>query len=161
MGYCNLETLGSSPKAVQSIIKTSKFKKMEKSWQPGINHIEFWVSDLTKSFNFYKKFLEIIGWFPIGNNAMATTTMEIYFKEVPEMKLVTSLGTRHICFQASEKQLVDQVGVFLNTISATIIRGPIYMPYSKEYYTIDFKDPDGCIIEVAYTPYMSFSPDKK
>jgi catechol 2,3-dioxygenase-like lactoylglutathione lyase family enzyme len=160
MGYCNLETLRPSSKAVQSINKTYKFQKMEKSSQPGINHIEFWVSDLSKSFNFYKNFLEVIGWSPLGNNAMATTSMEIYFKEFPELKLLTSLGTRHICFQATEKQLVDQVAVVLNKSAATILRGPIEMPYSKEYYTIDFKDPDGCIIEVAYTPYMSFSSDK-
>jgi catechol 2,3-dioxygenase-like lactoylglutathione lyase family enzyme len=129
---------------------------MKETCQPGINHVEFWVSDLTKSFAFYKTFLEIIEWIPIGSNAMATANMEIYFKEVPQLRSIPSLGIRHICFQATKKNQVDQVAAFLNNSNAEIIRGPLQMSYSKEYYTIDFLDPDGFIIEVAHTPFMSF-----
>jgi len=70
-----------------------------------------------------------------------------------DFKKIKSLGMRHICFQATEKQQVDQVYESLLAEQAEIIRGPQIMPYSKEYYTIDFYDLDGQVIEVAHTPY--------
>ncbi|MGL2965925.1 VOC family protein [Flavobacterium sp. XGLA_31] len=130
---------------------------MKTNRQPGINHIEFWVSDLNKSFAFYKAFLEIIEWNPIGNYAMATSTMEIYFKEMVGLKTIPVLGVRHICFQATRKEQVDKIGLLLHTMNAKIIRGPVEMPYSNGYYTVDFYDPDGFIIEVAYTPHAVFA----
>jgi len=33
---------------------------MENKLKPGINHIEFWVSDLSKSIKFYDDFLSVI-----------------------------------------------------------------------------------------------------
>ncbi len=42
---------------------------------------------------------------------------------------------------------------FLSSTKIKIIRGPMEMNhYSEGYYTIDFYDPNGFIIEVAYTP---------
>jgi hypothetical protein len=36
-----------------------------------------------------------------------------------------------------------------------MIRGPVEIPeYSPAYYTVDFKDPDGYIWEVAHTPNL-------
>jgi hypothetical protein len=26
--------------------------------------------------------------------------------------------------------------------------------YSRDYYTVDFRDPDGYVLEVAHTPHM-------
>ena len=63
-----------------------------------------------------------------------------------------SLGVRHLCFQATNKEEVDQVYQALLTERADFIRGPLFMPYSDEYYTVDFYDPDGQVIEVAHTP---------
>lgn len=67
-------------------------------------------------------------------------------------KKVDSLGMRHLCFQAIEKNQVDEVHKTLLNLNAKIIRGPILMSYSEGYYTVDFYDPDGQIMEVAYTP---------
>jgi len=38
-----------------------------------------------------------------------------------------------------------------------VLRGPVEMPdYSKSYYTVDFRDSDGYVLEVAHTPHMNF-----
>lgn len=122
--------------------------------QTGINHIEFWVTDLVVSIPFYKGILELIGWQQVGTKSFATATMEIYLKEMPRLTKSNSIGVRHICFQAHNKWEVDNVATFLKTKNTPIIRGPIVMNYSEGYYTINFFDPDGFIVEVAHTPQM-------
>lgn len=49
---------------------------------PGINHIEFWVSDLNKSMEFYQNFLPLIGWNQISPASFSTGSMVIYFLEM-------------------------------------------------------------------------------
>ncbi|EMK2596741.1 hypothetical protein V8U20_003746 [Bacillus cereus] len=96
----------------------------------GIHHIEFWVANLEESISFYNKLFSIIGWRKLNEVAYSTGESEIYFKEV-----------------------VDEVADFLSSTKVKVIRGPIEMNhYSEGYYTIDFYDPDGFIVEVAYTP---------
>jgi len=126
---------------------------METKLNPGINHIEFWVSDIGRSMLFYSSFLSLIGWKKISDVSFSCCGMVIYFVEMKGIKKVRSLGMRHMCFQATEKEQVDMVHEVLLTAKAAVIRGPQLMPYSKEYYTVDFYDPDGQVIEVAHTPY--------
>lgn len=127
---------------------------MLKKWHPGINHIEYWVSNLEKSIPFYDELFRIIGWRKLNQVSYSTGSMEIYFKET-EAGLFKNYGPRHICFQAVSKEVVDEVGAYLHSINAKIIRGPVEITnYSEGYYTIDFYDPDGSIFEVAYTPNM-------
>lgn len=124
--------------------------------KPGINHIEFWVCDLKKSIDFYAKFFPIIGWKQLNEAVFCTENLEIYFIEKPLGKL-DSLGVRHICFQAENRKVVDQVYALLSTQNILVIRGPIETEYSKDYYTIDFYDPDGNVFEVAHTPNMQLA----
>jgi hypothetical protein len=43
--------------------------------------------------------------------------------------------------------------VFVKGVGVHIIRGPLLVPeYSPDYYTMDFYDPDGYMLEVAHTP---------
>jgi len=126
---------------------------MEKTLTPGINHIEFWVSDLFAAMKFYNSFLTLIGWKQISGASFSNGAMVIYFVERKNDIKTASLGMRHLCFQAVEKNQVDQVYDALSAEGAAFIRGPIAMPYSEQYYTVDFYDPDGQILEVAYTPY--------
>lgn len=128
---------------------------MNNQLKPGINHIEFWVSDLTKSMKFYNSFLSLVGWKKISDVSFSNGQMVIYFQEMNGIEKNKSLGMRHLCFQATEKEQVDQVYNALITEQAKFIRGPLLMPYSREYYTIDFYDPDGQVIEVAHTPYAN------
>lgn len=123
--------------------------------KPGINHIEFWVSDISKSMKFYASFLSLIGWKQISQVSFSDGSMVIYFMEMKGIEKMRSLGVRHLCFQATEKEQVDEVADALLAEQANIIRGPLLMPYSKDYYTVDFYDPDGQVIEVAHTPHAS------
>lgn len=35
---------------------------LEKTFEPGIHHIEFWVGNLEESIEFYRQLFPIIGW---------------------------------------------------------------------------------------------------
>jgi catechol 2,3-dioxygenase-like lactoylglutathione lyase family enzyme len=120
-----------------------------------IKHIEFLVSDFEKTMNFYAGLFDIIGWTQVSENGFKINEMKIYFKENKDLSMQKSLGPRHICFQASDRAMVDQVGTYLVEGKARMIRGPLEVSgekYSKGYYTVDFYDPDGYILEVAHSP---------
>ena len=129
---------------------------METKLNPGINHIEFWVSNLGRSIKFYNSFLALIGWKQISEVSFSNGSMIIYFLQMDGVEKLRSLGMRHLCFQATEQEQVDKVHEALLSENTNIIRGPELMPYSKSYYTVDFHDPDGQVIEVAYTPNAIF-----
>jgi catechol 2,3-dioxygenase-like lactoylglutathione lyase family enzyme len=125
------------------------------SSNPGINHIEFWVSDLKRSQAFYEPLFSAIYWRKLGEGEFSSGSAVIYFVERAVPKSDT-LGPRHICFQAASRDVVDAVGKLLADSSATILRGPVEMAeYSEGYYTVDFRDPDGYVLEVAHTPNMT------
>jgi catechol 2,3-dioxygenase-like lactoylglutathione lyase family enzyme len=128
---------------------------MDNNLKPGINHIEFWVSDIRKTMKFYNSFLSLIGWKQISQVSFSNGSMVIYFIEMKDVEKTRSLGVRHLCFQAMSEKQVDQVYDALVTEQAKIIRGPLSMPYSKGYYTVDFYDSDGQVTEVAHTPYAN------
>ena len=115
-----------------------------------IKHIEFWVSDFEGSLEFYKGIFKIIGWNWIEENAFSNGEIKIYFIEQPGIKSQNSAGPRHICFLANSHRIVDDLAQFLLKNNGNIIRGPLKSQYKdRSYYTVDFKDPDGYIIEVA------------
>ena len=63
------------------------------------------------------------------------------------------MGVRHICFWAEDRAMVDRIGEYVKNTGVEIIRGPLVVQeYSPEYYTVDFYDPDGFMLEVAHTP---------
>ncbi|HEY4652476.1 MAG TPA: VOC family protein [Pontibacter sp.] len=125
---------------------------MEYPYGPGINHIEFWVKDLEQSLAFYSKLFPLIGWYALTRTSYSCGQHEIYFREMP-VTLHDSLGVRHICFHAVSRAVVNEVGEWLQSIKGDIIRGPQEMPhYDASYYTIDFRDPNGFVLEVAHTP---------
>jgi len=118
----------------------------------GIKHIEIAVSDLQKSLSFYDKLFEMIGWKKVENNGYVSGNTKIYLKKWDFPKGHT-LGVRHMCFWAEDRAIVDRVGEYVKSTGAEIIRGPLIVEkYSPDYYTIDFYDLDGCILEVAHTP---------
>lgn len=127
-------------------------KNIKKMIKAGIHHLEFCVSDITQSMKFYGSFLNLIGWEKISANSFSSGETTIYFVERKNDEKANSLGIRDLCFQATEKVQVDQIYDILSAENAKIIRGPVEMPYSEGYYTVDFYDPDGQILEVAYTP---------
>lgn len=125
---------------------------MEYPYGPGINHIEFWVKNLEETVRFYSELFPLIGWRALNQTSFSSGQQEIYFKEMP-IALHESLGVRHICFHAISPEVVDAVGAWLHRQNADIIRGPLEMShYSAGYYTVDFRDPNGFVLEVAHTP---------
>lgn len=114
-----------------------------------IKHIEFWVSDLGLSIKFYKGIFKIIGWKLIEKNAFSNGETKIYFVE-KNLKNRETIGPRHLCFLANSRKVVDEVARFLTNNDYDIIRGPLESHYkNRDSYTVDFRDPDGYIIEVA------------
>jgi catechol 2,3-dioxygenase-like lactoylglutathione lyase family enzyme len=96
-----------------------------------------------------------IGWRKLGEGEFGSGSTVIYFVERAVQKADT-LGPRHVCFQATSRNVVDAVGKLLTDSSVTILRGPVEMAdYSAGYYTVDFRDPDGYVLEVAHTPNMT------
>lgn len=124
--------------------------------KPGINHIEFWVSNLKRSVKFYEPIFKAIGWNKLGETEFSSGSIVIYFTEHAVAK-ADAIGPRHICLQAGSRDVVEAVARIVKDSGATTIRGPVEMPdYSKGYYTVDFRDPDGYVMEVAHTPNMTF-----
>ena len=124
--------------------------------KPGINHIEFWVSDLTRSLAFYRPLFAAIGWSQRSDAEFSSGSSVVYFIEKPVGR-VDGVGPRHLCFQATSRAVVEAVASLAKSSSAAIIRGPVEMPeYSRGYYTVDVRDPDGYVIEVAHTPHAEF-----
>jgi catechol 2,3-dioxygenase-like lactoylglutathione lyase family enzyme len=114
-----------------------------------IKHIEFWVSNLKKSLEFYKGFFAILGWDLVEEKGFTNGETKIYFMEQP-VSFSKNIGPRHICFLAESRELVDEVGNFLKANNSSVIRGPLDSNYKeRSSYTVDFKDPDGYILEVA------------
>ena len=114
----------------------------------GIDHIEFWVSNLKRSLKFYEGLFKIIKWNKITKNGFSDGETQIYFIQQKVKKQKTT-GPRHICFYADSKNMVDKVCAFLKKYKVPIIRGPINSVWkSHRSYTIDFKDPDGYVLEV-------------
>ena len=126
----------------------------------GIRHIEILVSDLKKSVEFYTKLFSLVGWEQIDATGFKYGDTKIYLKEsVFEKRNLESeqrnmLGSRHMCFHATDLKMVESVGKFLNENKTKIIRGPLEVKddwHTKGgYHTVDFYDPDGYILEVAY-----------
>lgn len=125
---------------------------MEINSKQGIKHIEIAVSDLQKSLNFYRPLFEMIGWKEVDKNGFVNGNIKIYLKKW-EYPVGNSLGVRHLCFWAENREIVDKVGDYIKNTGVRMIRGPLVVSeYSPDYYTVDFYDPDGFMLEVAHTP---------
>ncbi|MBA4492735.1 VOC family protein [Paenactinomyces guangxiensis] len=124
----------------------------------GIHHIEFWVRNWTLSRPFYDGLFRLVGWKKTSPVAYFNNETEIYFVEKPGLEKQSTVGPRHICLTAGNRETVESVSLWLKRQKAEIIRGPVEIPqYSPGYYTVDFRDPDGYIWEVAYAPNMKLT----
>ncbi len=116
-----------------------------------IDHIEITVSDLARSRDFYKALLLGLGWKELRPGMYLKDGCEVYLKAAAAVESGPHYGPRHICFRAGSRDEVDRVGALLKSSKASILRGPLAMPeYSATYYTVDFRDPDGFVLEVAH-----------
>jgi catechol 2,3-dioxygenase-like lactoylglutathione lyase family enzyme len=116
-----------------------------------IHHIELTVSDRTASSRFYGPLLSALGWKELRPGTYLKDGCEIYMQESRTAATERSFGPRHVCFRAGSRAEVDRVGEILRGLGARILRGPQAMPeYGATYYTVDFRDPDGFVLEVVH-----------
>ena len=114
-----------------------------------IRHIEFWVSDLEKSLDFYKVLFATLGWKHVDRNGFALDGTKIYFIQPAEaLPTQRTFGPRHICFAAKDKESVDAIAQ-LPVLSGKILHGPAELHKGGSYMLV-FKDPDGYILEIAH-----------
>ena len=76
--------------------------------KPGINHIEFWVSDLARSLAFYRPLFAAIGWHQRSEAEFGSGSSVVYFIEKPVGR-VDGVGPRHLCFHATSRAVVETV----------------------------------------------------
>jgi catechol 2,3-dioxygenase-like lactoylglutathione lyase family enzyme len=116
-----------------------------------IHHIELTVSDLVRSGAFYRALLLGLGWREPRPGMYLKDGCEVYLKAAAASTSGPHHGPRHICFRAGSREEVDRTGELLRSNGTSIIRGPQEMPdYGPTYYTVDFRDPDGFVLEVAH-----------
>jgi catechol 2,3-dioxygenase-like lactoylglutathione lyase family enzyme len=116
-----------------------------------IHHVELTVSSLTASGGFYGPLLRALGWKELRLGMYLKDGCEIYLKEARMDASGPSYGPRHVCLRAGSREEVDRVGALLRAGKAQVIRGPLAIPeYGATYYTVDFRDPDGFVLEVAH-----------
>jgi catechol 2,3-dioxygenase-like lactoylglutathione lyase family enzyme len=113
-----------------------------------IRHVEFWVSDLKKSLDFYKVLLTALGWNYVDRNGFSFEETKIYFLKLdgvsPAQK---TFGPRHICFEAKDEETVDAIARF-PMLSGKILHGSAVLHEDGSYMLV-FQDPDDYILEVA------------
>lgn len=114
-----------------------------------IRHIEFWVSDLQKSLDFYKELFRVLKWDHVDENGFSKEGTKLYFLEMKNLSDHSGVaGPRHICFQADDKATVDEAAK-LPEVASRILHGPEVIHVGGSYMLV-FRDPDGYILEVAY-----------
>ena len=125
-----------------------------------LNHIQIYVSDKKRSFDFYKKLLIYLGYKIIEENnslGMRNGKSDIWFKEFPKDGKKNynrrNVGINHIAFGVSDKKYINKfMKEFLipNKIK-TLYGSPRKFPeYTKDYYAVYFEDPDKIKLEVMY-----------
>ena len=119
---------------------------------PAINHIEMSVSNLGRSAAFYGALFRELGWKELRPGMWIEDGCEVYLKETKAPGAPgAAFGPRHVAFRAPSREAVDRVAEAMRSMGATVIRGPQPMPeYSATYYTFDFRDPDGFVLEVCH-----------
>ncbi len=61
-------------------------------------------------------------------------------------------GLHHLCFRARNREDIDELYPFLQSIGATLVRAPEEGPWAPGYYSLSFLDPDGIRLEVNHVP---------
>lgn len=130
----------------------------KKSLDPA-GHLSLAVSDLERSRKFYKSLFKQLGFKQIRNseNGVAWVTKEgfgIWIRQAKNKKLHHkhfAPGIHHLCVKAKTKKLVDEVYKYMLAKKTIFFSEPkSYPEYTLKYYAVDFADPDGIKIEIAY-----------
>ena len=129
-----------------------------------VGHIYLYISDLKKSYDFYKGFLTCLGYKEIVNKdwgfAFINNGTSIWFEEARKSYIEKGyhrkrIGLNHLAFRVNSKEDVDNFyKEFLqkNKIHTLYESPKAYPEYEEGYYAVYFEDPDRIKLEVAYYP---------
>ena len=127
----------------------------------GLAHVQINVSDFERCVPFYEKlfkFFEMKVIFHTGDiyYGVGSRTGLAVSRCAPEYRnerfVQRKPGLHHICFRARQREDVDRVHEFLQSINATIVHTPEDGPWAPGYYSVLFEDPDGLRLEVNHVP---------
>jgi len=127
-----------------------------------VGHIYLYISDLKKSREFYKEFLEILGYKEILNEewgcAFEKDDTSIWLEQVSDKYIKDRyhrkrVGLNHLAFKVDSKENVNRFTKdFLkkNDIETLYESPKLFPEYSDDYYAVYFEDPDRIKLEIAY-----------
>lgn len=125
-----------------------------------LNHIYLYVSDIKKSYVFYKEFLEILGYTEESNDENSCCFSKDGFSIWLEQTIIEYIGCgyhrkrtglNHLAFFVDSKEDVDEFNkqfLVSNYIPSLYGTPKIFPEYSAKYYAVYFEDPDKIKIEV-------------
>jgi len=134
-----------------------------------MNHVSITVGDLTKAMEFFKPFLEFLGYNvwdviqdPNGQrlrvtvNARNGAVLNIW-EAKPDLARhpfeVYEVGLHHIAFNTDTREQVDDACELVKKLGARILDGPGEFPYDPQgWYAVYFLGPDGLKFEVVHQP---------
>ncbi len=121
-----------------------------------LHHIEIYVSDLSRSIEFWGWFLEWLGYEPyqdwesgkswkLGGTYIVFVQVEDRFSHIPYHRC--GVGLNHLAFHAESKAHVDQLTRELRARSITILYEDRH-PHAGGTYAVYFEDPDRIKVEL-------------
>jgi glyoxylase I family protein len=134
-----------------------------------MNHVSITVSDLTRAMEFFKPFLEFLGYRfwdviqdPNGQRVQVTVNAgngaglniwEAKTEFAAHPFEVYEVGLHHIAFNTDTREQVEQACELVKKLGAQILDGPGEFPYDPEgWYAVYFLGPDRLKFEVVYHP---------
>ena len=127
-----------------------------------ISHIYFYVSNLKKSYEFYKKLFAYFEYKEEVNEdwgfAFGKDGMSFWFEQTPKEHLKEGYhrkrtGLNHIAIKVNSKEDVDSFSQeFLQkeNVPALYDTPKSFPEYGESYYAVYFEDPDRIKLEVAF-----------
>ena len=123
-----------------------------------LHHIEIYVSDLKRSTEFWKWFLESMGYsefqkwdagisFKLGDTYLVFVQTEEKHLDEPYHRCKT--GLNHLAFHADSRDQIDKMTIELKARNVSILYSNEH-PHAggSKYYAVFFEDPDRIKVEV-------------
>lgn len=127
-----------------------------------LSHVYLYVSDLDKSYKFYKELLELLDYKEVVKEdwgfAFVNDGTSIWFEKAREGHIEKGyhrkrVGLNHLAFKLDSKEAVDEFTkqfVEKNNINTLYGTPKLFPEYTKSYYAVFFEDPDRIKLEVVY-----------